>query len=378
MSLRMELTLAPRIEQRQELTLDLLTPNDREKLLLAQRLWEIKPHVSVSLPIAILEGVVTEGIQGKLPPEPGLNRAGALVEEFAFIAPKEMASLDEEEKIGLKLGDCVFVTRGTPEDYVPLVVLNLAMHRHLREENPISRLLEKSGIDFAHARHWTANIFDVLLAERFFEEQEGEFDRYLEWRKSVERTKCFQNELVDEILRGRVSRSDYRKKTHPLDRGRYARHSWKMSSCLDHAMGVSQADRCYRDFGVSRCDLLFNRMASQPKFDPDKMMQLLQCVRDQSFTIQERGRLSRRVVLDSDLEVQAYLLTEDVSHGASILEYRGRGLYVLKLHAHKTVNALIDKLAYFFRHAIGSLQGERSEIRGQLLSMLGTEAQQKD
>ncbi|MBU0573131.1 MAG: hypothetical protein KKH83_01490 [Candidatus Margulisbacteria bacterium] len=285
-----------------------------------------------------------------------------------FVSKQEMASLDEGERIGLYLGDCVFIEGGTPADYVPLVVLNLALHRHLKEENPLSELFSRAGIDHDTSHHWTANLLDVFLAEEYFADIPERYAEYLSWRKSVERTDFFFNGTVDTILSGRNIRTRYRRITHPLDRGLYCNHSWRMSGSLDRVFGKYTADKTYRDFRVSRCDLLLRRLCKMDEFNVELTLRLLRHILEKSTTSVKNGRQTRSVVVPEEYISQADLLTKENMGEAWILAKTGSiGSYILVRQAAMSIDALINKLAFFAREVLISSAEREGDISPEIL-----------
>jgi len=218
----------------------------------------------------------------------------------------------------------------------------------------MGKLLQEIGIDMDTGSHWSANIADILIAERYFGDDRSAFNEFMEWRKKVERTDFFQNELVGKILNRQLQYTKYKRTTHPLKRGRYARRSWVLSGAL-HSLGKRMVDENFRAFGISKPDVIIRILAEHPNFDPEIMMRVIDEIIDNS-TIKTVRRRQKRTVhfTDSALENQAYLLTKDICGDVGVLECdeMDARLYHLYSNAGRTLRALKDRIAYFHRKAL--------------------------
>jgi len=365
--MRLELVMQQRQVMRPQLSL--LSPVERAAIQLAQRLWESKPHFAVSLPIAVLQGVLLESLGGQPKPTSGLGSSEVLEEEFIFVNAEEMAVLgDVPSEVGISLAGCIFVLHDVPDDFLPLIVFNLAINKHLSDDNPVSALFEKSGINHDFSKHWTANIIDILLAEKYFADHPEKFQQYLAWRKPLERTDFFHNELVDKLLGERISRSNYRRTTHPLKRGYYCRHSWNLSKSLDGMLGRSYTDKFFRDHLITKPDIILKRASGEDNFNPELMVRLLEHIEANAQKV-KRGK---QVVVPAALEPQAYLLCKDIVGEAAILVDLGDGVYGVKARAEKTITALKDKLAYFFQQSVKALDQKQASPIGEGVMRLVT------
>ena len=372
----LDLDLSMRQVQKLSLSLDVLDPGDRDKLLLAEQFWREKEHYTSKVPLIILQDVLLSHFQnaGKatkaLVPLEFCSKT--MSEDFVFLTPEELAELDPNEKYGLKLGDYIFICNATPDEYIPLVVLNLAVLRYLNDDNFLTSMLQNAAIDIDESRHWTANIIDILVAKTYFQSSQDALDDYMIWRKKAELTEFFYSDLVNDILRRRAERRNYRRTTSPLLRGRYCRFSWMAAKDLDFYLGEEYADKVYRDFGVSRCDLLFKRMMKGKDFNPEKMMRLLNFLQQEMKQYKVNGRLVRYIDVTNELDSQAFLLSDYEAGEAGILTRDKDNClrYYAKTFIKTTIEAMINKLSYFYRTALLNQREKGSDVSLEILSFL--------
>lgn len=357
MSLELSQSLETSLETRQ-----VLEPPDRAILAEALRLWMEKPHEQISFPVSILKSALA----GQKPLPPAASAAskelakheGEIDEEFVKVSSKEMAELDPDEKVGLLLGDSVFIADETPAEYVPIVVLNLGLLRRLKEQGALNELIRASGVDMDTSRHWSANIVDIIVAEKYFGDDKQSFLEFLKWRKKVERTEFFSNQLVGDVLRNKLEALRYRRTTHPLERGGYARKSWGLAGSFE-GLGKNFADEYGRDFAITKADTLIQRFAGNENFDPEMMQRLINFIETNNKPEPESrrdGHIRRSVVVtDPALDVQAYLLTPDISGAACLLDQgHAHNQYYLEPMATRSLAVLKDRIAFFYRKALMS------------------------
>lgn len=318
--------------------------------------WATKPHYHTEIPVSALRSLLT---QREAPADAGavVRDEGKLEEDFVKLTPAEMAELMPGEKVGILLGEGIFIADDVPEEYVPFVLLNLAANRRLHDDARVLELFRSVGADTGTARHWSSNLVDVLAAERFYRDDRAGFIKYLEYRKGVERTTFFDNELLRPHFDAALLQLAYRRTTHPADRGRRVSASWALAGV---AVSDSRMERLFLDLGVSKTDLLYRRLQQEGTFDPEVMMQLLNFIETNARretvgkSTAHHGKQRDVITLEGNpgLGRQAYLLTEDVTSSAALFEKIPGSGYVLKSYWRLTCRALKDRIAYFARESM--------------------------
>jgi len=344
---------------------------DKEALENALRLWLEKPHQEIAFPIRVLKDALSGGkpIPGNITGKLAMHE-GEIREEFAMLNSAEMRKIDPKETVGIFIGESVFISDTTPEAYVPLVALNLGLLRRINDENPLSEMIKASGVDMDTSRHWSANVVDILIAEKYFGEDRSAFMEYLKWRKQIERTEFFQNELIGQVFKEKLQSLRYRRTTHPKDRGRYGKKSWNMAGTFDD-LGAEFADVNASSFGVTKADIIIRRLANETSFSPEHMQRLVDFIEANNQMRKVDGGRERKGVLVTDpkLDTQAYLLTEDCSGGSAILEQgKEHNYYHFEASALRSLAALKDRIAFFFRKALQA----KSTVSPALLKFIQT------
>lgn len=109
----------------------------------------------------------------------------------AFVRGKELAEILDGEKYAGTIGGLFFITKETPEEY-----------RHFAAFHELAEHAAPRGFDVTGlARHYQAIAVELAYAKCTLTPED--FARYLEWRKSVERSNFFQ--LKDDGLIDRIA-----------------------------------------------------------------------------------------------------------------------------------------------------------------------------
>jgi hypothetical protein len=309
----------------------------------AAEFWEGKPHYFMSLPMSEIKKLLAGKTVSKSN-DWELQKFDGMVEiEYVVLTPEEMEALDEEEKIGRSIGESIFICSNMPEEYLPMVLLNLYSLKHVNDNSSFSQMMKEAGVSIDISAHWSATLFDIAMAEGVFREQPGKFAEYLKWRKEVERTEFFQRIELDNLFHSTQQRRNYRLTTHPSKRGKYARRSWALTGALGQISSNLMED--FRSFSNTRADVVARRMVECPSFDPDAMVELINLL---------KKKTSSEVVEipAGKLDNQAYLLTSDICGESYVLEQAGgHNLYRMARQGGSTLNALSDRIVFFYRQA---------------------------
>ncbi|OGC82043.1 MAG: hypothetical protein A2V81_02715 [Candidatus Abawacabacteria bacterium RBG_16_42_10] len=347
------LKLAQTLQLRHQPSLETdLEPPERAQLQLALDFWSRKPHNHFSIVINDLRRMLSDK-QQEAPDAIDKDR-GTLEEDFVFLSDQEMLQLDQNERTGTLIGDCIFVSSAIPQQYVPLVVLNLATMRHINEDqHKITLLLRESGLTPDNSRHFTANLIDIFAAEHLFQKDGKELAGYLKWRKDIERSGFFRNPLVDEILRKRLQQSNYRRTTHPLERSKHTRMSFVFANTFESLFTRSQTDMMLRDFGITKADIILRRCVESKALDPEKMLQCIDYLITKLRTSPPKKGYST-VSIPAHLESQAHWLCRETAGEAAILDciQPEQSLYRAKHSAPRSLEALRDRIAFFSRQEL--------------------------
>lgn len=357
----MRLGLSQSLEQNQvqEMELQLESP-DKRRLLRLINLWDSKDPNEFSVKLADIRSIFGA--------KDGKDDSEQLLKiDFMLLSPEEMKrAAAEGEAVGGFTGDITYVSSETPKEYVPFVMMNLAMLKLVDKD---SELIDSLGLRRVTAnvdmqRHWTANMFDIMVAEHHYGPDSEEFKEYLEWRQYVERTDFFRDTRWSEFIEAKNSVRQYRRMTHPLNRkNTRAARSWNLASTL---YGYSELDTLARGMGTSRVDWnLFRLFKFEKNFDPEQMIRLID--RFES----ERGR-TIDLRNDPQLDNQAYLLTEDVQGDcfACLKVIDEQGVYEVEKSVGQTFEAMKNKLAYFMGKGMRKLCSQMGEESGTYSKLL--------
>lgn len=365
-----------------------LEPPDREKIAKAMSLWESRPHHEMNFPLAVMIDAISKRKNQEIPKD-ALAPDKMFNAEFVVVSREELNGLDEQENYGVLLGGMIFISDQVPEEYYPMVIANLGFLKHMDENVAMRRMAEKFDTDIDTTRHWSANMLDILLAEQYFADEPEKNKEYLSWRKKIERTDFFRNELVDGFLRKSKSYKQYKRTTHPMERAFYARRSWELGGLLN-LMGQRAIDENARMIGVSIPDVIIRRLCDvyAADFDPEYMSRLIDFVAENKEKIRHEVRQRWKINLNGlkvpekkKLMSQAELLTADAIGDASILE-RCEGensAYLLRPFSLKSFEVLKDRMIYFLRQGLLDSGLSRKLLAftlkcGQVLATEGPEA----
>ncbi len=284
--------------------------------------------------------------------------------EFAFISAEEMEELDPDEKIGVVIGNFIFVSENIPEEYLPYVLLNLRLLVYFKESDPSSLAFRELGIEAETQKHWSANTFDIIAASKGFKDNPEAFVEFLKWRKSVERTGYFDRVDIGDALKGLIDYKAYKRKTHPNDRSKWTRNSWNLGTAISQFSNEFQA-RNRNALRINKCDYQMMELSKIPSFNPSKMVDALnQIVNSNDYTnvrknIYGRGDFNitkvRKVTFEDEAILgQAELLTEYHLPAGHLLEgIKGdNNSFTTAPLARKTASALIDRISFFSRQKL--------------------------
>ena len=329
----------------------------------AMRIWETKKPKSFSISIndciSLFESdkITPEKIKSLLIDRDNLKE---LPGEFVFVSKEEMEELDPDEQIGCLIGDFIFISEDTPEDYLPFVLLNLRLLAYFSEVEA-KKNISRFGIDIETQKHWTANTFDIIAASKAFQDHPDDFINFLIWRKEKERTAYFDRVSLQEALDAFIDFKKYRRTTHPNKRSKWTRMSWNKGMAIS-GFSSEFKGRNRNQNGISRVDLQMIELSQDKDFDPNIMVEVLG--RILSLTDMDKIKIGERTVSGSkianrmkltldgrELLKQAYLLTENNLPGSHILEdsINSPNSFTVVIHAKLTASALIDRISFFCR-----------------------------
>lgn len=357
----MKLELLQTISQRQ-------TPDQTlvDEVKTAMRIWETKKPNSFSISkddlIRLFESdkITPEKIKSSLNDGENLRE---LPGEFVFVSKEELEELDPDEQIGCIIGNFIFISEDTPEDYLPFVVLNLRLLAYFSEneaKNNISRL----GIDIETHKHWTANTFDIIAASKAFQNNPEDFINFLKWRKEKERTAYFDRVSIKDVLDKFIDFKKFKKTTHPTNKSKWTRMSWNKGMAISGFSSEFKGRNRIQN-GISRVDLQMIELSQDKDFDPNTMVELLGEII--SLTDEDKITITKRTISgfrtetvkqlqlhDKALLKQAYLLTEQNLPGSHILEdlMDSTNSFTVVRNGSKTASALIDRISYFCRQKL--------------------------
>jgi hypothetical protein len=332
-----------------------LTESERRQSELAMDYWEEKPHFEMKFPLSVMLRALgtSEASAGR----PALAAAGQSDEfsaEFIKVSEKEFSALDPEEKCGISLGDCIIVSEGVPEAYVPMVVANLAFLMRIRDDNVLKKLIDDDKISVDVTRHWTANILDLILAKEHFTADPHEYAAFLRWRKQVERTDFFKNPEIDGILKQKLLHQHFKRTTHPLARSLQSKKSWAIGGVL-HMLGGKASEEA-KLLGVTKADMIIRICGGHEDFDPESMLLLIQSLPKLVQTRRILGRSQNYVDLRHSVELleQAHLLTQEVvgRNSAIMQETETSGMFALSVGYMRSLRALSDRIIFFTREGL--------------------------
>ncbi len=372
---------------RQEQTVKMTTQledGEKEKVALALHYWETKPHTELKFPMQVmydalgikddrtraLPAPVASGSDG----ESGQTKPNEFAADFVTLTAEEIQALDPEEKYGVLLGDCIFISEEVPEQYIPMVVANLGFLKQMGDSVALKEIVKDSSLDIDDSRHWTANILDIVLAGKHFADNPAERQKYLAWRKEIERTDFFTNEVISEVLRQRNQYRTFKRTTHPVQRSLMARKSWIFSGML-YNMGSQMVDENARMLGISKSDIIIRTVCDRydDRFDPDAMCRLIDYVNTHMQSKHKGSRLVNFVDFSADpagqeMADQADLLTEGVLGDVALMDATSEPkIFVLRPFHKRSLEAFHDRIAYFTRAGL-----LRSGMDRKMLSFLKT------
>ncbi len=345
---------------------------EKGQIMKAIEFWESKPHDKLTISINQLRMLFGERPKAQIE---GLERADIMEEEFVMLDPEEMDEIDTDEKVGSQTSDIIFVAKNTPEEYVGMVVLNLVIHKRIKiKDEEIMELLQNQGIqvdDIDVSRHWSANLFDIMIAEKQFTPKK--FRQYLEWRKKVEQTNFFRNPDMHEFMQKMLNYKKYKKTTNPGKRQKYGRRSWNVSGGM-MSWGNNFVDQCGKDMMMSRVDVIFRKLSQLEEYDPETMMRTLNFILKNVEGVREKGERKVNKIDFSEhskLSNQAYLMTEDVIGTTfALLEQIGDSdEYKLASQYRASIEAIKDRIAYFYRESIKRFD-ENNHVTQKLVSAI--------
>ncbi len=365
--MKLELKITPQLKTEAIQSLvQKLEDGEKERFKNALNFWHTKPHQHFSIEMNQLKMLFGSNPNAA-------NQHGALEKphmvkgDFVMLSEDEMSKVDIDEKVGIRFGDCIFIGSNTPQEYISMIVMNLLIVSGVEsKDQEIMELLRSQGIDIDDvnlSRHWTANLFDIIIAEKYLSTEQ--FNRYLKWRKEIERTEFFVNPDMHDLMTRMLAYTRYKRTTHPEKRQKYGRLSWRNSGII---MGFRNeiVDKFGRDFLMSRSDVIFRKLSEVDEFEPETMMRTL------SFILNNAN--GGKIDFDGhgDLDRQAYLLSEDnIGKGYALLKTQGEGSseYKLARSYGQTIEALRDRILFFYREAIKKL-GEHNDVSIALASAL--------
>lgn len=261
------------------------------------RLWETSPHQTIEI--------------------------GSETVEFVLCDPKHLAAIDGEEHYGIYVGEMTFISTATPERWIPFVAFHEWAER--RVDPSVRGVEDESG----HAKHWRALYAEIRLANQTL--TEDEFDLFMHWRQSVERTRYFE---LDPEVQDYFDRKKAERPKLPGPMSPWRRRSIVLSGAY-HAIGYDAT----HDLGVSHCDLVLTQLqhSSIPLGDVYAVLA--------SFGFLD---LKSEVLIPPDLHAAAFLLSAQITRPVLVLaEKDAGGTYVHHLNGktRQTVEALMRRLA---------------------------------
>lgn len=380
--MRMELDMIQTQTVTQRLELE---DGEKEKVANALLYWETKPHSEIKFPLKVMydalgikdpqSGMLTAGFAAGEKDQQ--EKANEFAAEFVVLTAEEIASLDPDEKHGVLMGDCIFISDQVPEDYIPMVVANLGFLKRMDDNQALKEIVKDSSLDIDTSRHWTANILDIVLASRQFAENPQEKEKYLAWRKKIERSDFFNNEIISQVLREKTRYREFKRTTHPVQRSLWAKKSWIFSGIL-YSFGSRMVDENARMLGISKSDIIIRRVCDKydEQFDPETMCRMIDFISAHPERKQQGYRTIRFVDFGQAGEMagmmadQAGLLTPEIMGDAAVLEATSDPkVYILRPFFRKSLEAFQDRIAYFTRAGL-----LRSGMDKQMLAFLKSTA----
>lgn len=365
--MKLELSQRVGVNMDQRLQLD---EADRRVLEAAAVFWETKPHAAFSVPVATVMAIFAGGAEMSKRPnavsEEPVIKGSDWQENFVFLTKAEMRQVGQGEKYGLLLGECIFISETVPEEYVPLVVLNLAAYRRAKDDSALARFMARFGVDTNRSQHFTGVLTDILAAQYHFQASPEKLQHYLRWRKEIERTDFFVNPAIEKLLARRVASSRRGRTLHPTQRSRYSRRSFQLVAAAESCLTRAQVDTVITAVGVTKADIIIGRITGEASFDPNAMVETIDAIVTQ---LAEQNKLppvqrNKPVTLSISQSVQAYLLTEDVVGVGAVLQNTNNPNAFQVTRAYMgSFAAIKDRVLYLSKQALKKTVPDRGVLR---------------
>ena len=286
--------------------------------------------------------------------------------DYIVLQPEELAEITlffQNEKIAGYYEDMTWISSDVPTKYIPFILINFFVCRYIDFSKFKSKCINILGIDFEVTdnmlKHWTANIFDIVIAQKTLGRKE--FYEFLCWRKKHERTDFFNLEIFDDFNQLRKeSYNAYKRLTDPRLRSWRTKRSFEFAGQFAHNPKLLDALSPH----TTRVDRVFWKLLEQSKsdrFDVFEMTRLLKLLINTPRTYDKKE--PDITITDPKLDIQAYLLTADELHNDELLiqnTHYFNNQYSLSLKAKATCEALLDRLFYFTIKSINSMINEKS------------------
>jgi len=286
--------------------------------------------------------------------------------EYIVLNPKELLkvkSFFNNEKLAGYYEDMTWISSNVPKKYIPFILMNFFVCKYVEFSKIKSKVINVLGIDFevddGILKHWSANIFDIVVANKLLDSKE--FFDFLTWRKKYEKTDFFDLEIFDDFNQLRKgSYFAYKRLTDPRLRSWRTKRSFELAGQFVHNPKLLDALSPH----TTRADRVFWKLLDKSKsdrFDVFDMIRLLELM----IATKRNGnsKTPDLTVLDPKLDIQAYLLTADELHNDELLIQNTHCLYnqySLSLKAKATCEALLDRLFYFTIKSVNSLIDKKS------------------
>ena len=124
--------------------------------------------------------------------------------EYIVLNSKELLkvkSFFNNEKLAGYYEDITWISSKVPKKYIPFILMNFFVCKYVEFSKIKSKVINVLGIDCeiddGILKHWSANIFDIVVANNLLDSKE--FFDFLTWRKKYEKTDFFDLEIFDEF-----------------------------------------------------------------------------------------------------------------------------------------------------------------------------------
>jgi hypothetical protein len=205
--------------------------------------------------------------------------------EFVVCAPGFLNAVMEGERYGLNWAGMIFVSTAVPERWIPFVVGN---------EWAVRKIAATYGINEDPqnlAKHWEAIRAELQVAATTL--SPAEFDAYINWRRSVERTNYF---AIDEDAREYFARREQHRAIS-VATSWWTRRAWDIASVAD-TIGYFEAV----GLGVTHTILALRRILAASDIDFSDAFTALSAVAYLDFPIE--------VLVPKDLAHVVWFLTQ--------------------------------------------------------------------